>query len=127
MYELRVETSFSAAHFLRGYKGKCENLHGHNWKVEAYIVGKTLDDSGMLMDFKDIKQHLATVVDMFDHQLVNEIPCFKTKNPSCEHIAHYIYTHLSDALKKFYNGIAVSRITVWETTHTSATYYALEE
>lgn len=127
MYELRVETSFSAAHFLRGYKGKCENLHGHNWKVEAYIVGKTLDDSGMLMDFKDIKLHLATVVDMFDHQFVNEIPHFKTHNPSCEHIAHYIYTHLSDALKKSYNSIAVSRITVWETTHTSATYYAVED
>jgi len=126
MYELRVESSFSAAHFLRGYKGKCENLHGHNWKVEAYIVGKTLDDSGMLIDFKDLKKHLTNIIDSLDHKLVNEIPHFQVHNPSCEHIAYYIYTHLSKELAS-YTGIAVSHITVWETVHTSATYYAKEK
>lgn len=93
MFELRVESHFCAAHFLTNYKGKCENLHGHNYKVYAHIRGDYLDDGGMLMDFADIKKVLNEVCDSLDHSNLNDMEVFK-QNPSAERIAKYIYDQI---------------------------------
>ena len=90
MYEIRVESSFSAAHFLKDYHGKCENLHGHNYKVYAHVRGNGLDDGGMLIDFSELKKVLKEVCDKLDHTNLNDTPEFK-QNPSAERIAKYIY------------------------------------
>lgn len=93
MFELRVESHFSAAHFLTDYHGKCENLHGHNYKVYAHIRGDYLNDGGMLMDFAEIKKVLNEICDSLDHSSLNEMEVFK-QNPSAERIAKYIYDQI---------------------------------
>jgi 6-pyruvoyltetrahydropterin/6-carboxytetrahydropterin synthase len=90
MYEIRVETDFSAAHFLRDYNGKCENLHGHNYKVYAHVRGNKLNEGGMLLDFSELKRALKTVCEKLDHTNLNDIESFR-QNPSAERIAAYIY------------------------------------
>ncbi len=116
MYTVKVEASFSSAHNLRGYKGKCEDLHGHNWKVEAAVSGKKLDDIGMVMDFKYLKMKLNEVLEGLDHKYLNDIPYFKKINPTSENIAKYIY----DKLKPFVQDLGL--VTVWESENSSATY-----
>src|ERR1044072_3092067 len=92
MYEVMVESEFSAAHALRGYQGKCENLHGHNWKVEVYVRGKELDSIGLLVDFKELKIVTKRVMNYLDHQNLNEITPFDNEmNPSSENIARFIF------------------------------------
>jgi 6-pyruvoyltetrahydropterin/6-carboxytetrahydropterin synthase len=120
MYELCVTSSFSAAHFLREYQGKCENLHGHNWDVAAYVSSTELNAIGMVIDFKDIKHALTDALKTLDHALINELPYFQTNNPSCEHIARYIFEQLALRLAP----TTVSRVTVWETRSSSVTYSA---
>lgn len=93
MYEVRVETSFSAAHFLKNYNGKCENLHGHNYKVYAHVRGSVLDEEGMLIDFSKVKKVLKQVCDTLDHSNLNDIQEFN-QNPSAERIAKYIYDNV---------------------------------
>lgn len=93
MFELRVESHFSAAHFLTDYHGKCENMHGHNYKVYAHIRGDYLNDGGMLMDFADIKKVLNEICDLLDHSNLNDMEVFK-QNPSAERIAKYIYDQI---------------------------------
>ncbi|MBQ7158775.1 MAG: 6-carboxytetrahydropterin synthase QueD [Treponema sp.] len=90
MYEVRVEADFAAAHFLRDYHGKCENVHGHNYKVYAHVRGAELDAGGMLFDFAVLKNALRTVVSTLDHTNLNDITAFD-QNPSAERIARYIY------------------------------------
>jgi queuosine biosynthesis protein QueD len=93
MFEVRVETEFAAAHFLRDYDGKCENLHGHNYKVYAHVCGPSLNSGGMLLDFTKLKNALRTVCGVLDHTNLNDIDVFD-QNPSAERIAKYIYEAL---------------------------------
>jgi len=120
MYTIKVISNFSAAHSLREYKGKCENLHGHNWKVEAAVSSDKLDALGMVMDFSDLKKMLRAVLEELDHKHLNEVECFRTVNPSSENICRYIFERLK-------NGIAakncrLTKIKVWETENSCASY-----
>jgi 6-pyruvoyltetrahydropterin/6-carboxytetrahydropterin synthase len=121
MYELSVEVSFSAAHQLRGYKGKCENLHGHNWKVQVSIMAETLNDIDLAIDFHDLKKIAREVIAPLDHAYLNEIFPFTEKNPSSENIAKWIF----DCMKKKITdeNINISAVTVWESDTASASYY----
>ena len=98
MFEVRVEADFAAAHFLRDYNGKCENLHGHNYKVYAHVKGPELNEGGMLMDFSQLKGALRLVCKELDHTNLNDMPIFD-QNPSAERIAMYIYNGIIDFLK----------------------------
>ncbi len=117
MYNIKVEASFSAAHNLREYKGKCEELHGHNWKVEVIVSGNKLDKAGMLLDFKKLKMKLNKVLEKLDHKYFNKIPYFKKVNPTSENIAKYI----DDRLKV--QGPKPAAVTVWESDNSCASYY----
>jgi 6-pyruvoyltetrahydropterin/6-carboxytetrahydropterin synthase len=118
MYEVVVKSNFSSAHKLREYKGKCENLHGHNWLVEAAVSSKTLNKNGLLVDFRILKNRLKDILDELDHTNLNELPNFKKKNPTSENIAKFIF----DRLKK--DGISPQRVSVWESDTSCATYLA---
>lgn len=120
MYELSVGDRFAAAHQLRNYKGKCENLHGHNWKVRVTVTAGELNEIGLGMDFKEISQALRSVLEELDHRFLNELPMFASENPSSELIARWIFGRLSERLNT--RGIRVSRVTVWESDEASATY-----
>jgi 6-pyruvoyltetrahydropterin/6-carboxytetrahydropterin synthase len=121
MYELVVSDYFSAAHDLRGYKGKCEALHGHNWKVEATLAGAKLDSLGMVVDFTDVKKALAEILERYDHRYLNETEDFKKINPTTENLARRIYERLAKALPKH---VAVKSVTVWESERCCARYTA---
>ena len=99
MFEVRVEDDFAAAHFLKDYHGKCENLHGHNYKVFVHVEGNSLDEGGMLIDFSVLKRELKNVLSCLDHTNLNDIPFFE-QNPSAERIARYIYLKLVENLKE---------------------------
>lgn len=99
MFEVRVEADFAAAHFLRDYNGKCENLHGHNYKVYAHVQGSELNEGGMLLDFTKLKGALRTVCKSVDHTNLNDLPVFD-QNPSAERIAMFIYNGIIAELKK---------------------------
>jgi 6-pyruvoyltetrahydropterin/6-carboxytetrahydropterin synthase len=122
MYEVSVDETFAAAHNLRGYKGKCENLHGHNYKVRVTLSGKEVDSVGLLYDFVHLKQVIQSVIRSLDHKYLNELPPFDVLNPSAENIARYIYDQAAKQLHQAPNGAEVSSITVWESDVTSATY-----
>ena len=118
-YEISVERTFSAAHALREYKGKCENLHGHNWKIRVSVSGQKLDKMGMLVDFTDLKSALDAVLKKLDHTNLNDINPFNSINPTAENIAAYIY----DGLKKYQlPQIKISSVEVWESETSSAKY-----
>lgn len=102
MFEVRVESDFAAAHFLRDYNGKCENLHGHNYKVFAHVRGEVLNEGGMLMDFSQLKAALRTVCKKLDHTNLNDLEVFN-QNPSAERISMFIYDGIIDECKK--NGV----------------------
>ena len=121
MYELKIITQFGAAHQLRNYNGKCENLHGHNWKIEVYIKGEELGEDGLLVDFKIIKDRTEEIIERFDHKFLNDLECFSEINPSSENIAKYIYEELEKGINN--NKIKVSRITTWESDTACATYW----
>ncbi len=116
MFELKSQMYFSAAHHLLNYEGDCENQHGHNWLVEAFVQGDTLDKSNILVDYKVLKSGLKTVLDYLDHTDINELPEFKNISPSSEIIAKFIYEKLKEKI-----GI-VSKISVWETPTSCASY-----
>ena len=121
MFELMVDTTFAAAHQLRAYKGKCEQMHGHNWKVQVHVVAEKLNDIDLAIDFHDLKELLNEVVAPLDHSFLNDIFPFTEKNPSSENIAKWIY----DSLNKKLPGeqVQVSAVTVWESDTAAATYY----
>jgi len=133
MYSLKVQGTFSSAHNLRGYKGKCEDLHGHNWLVEIVIKSRQLDDIGMVLDFKFIKKKLNACLEELDHKYLNKIPYFSAKgaclsvrqgsasggkkiNPTSENIAEYIYKELKPRIS------LLASVTVWENSTSSASY-----
>jgi len=120
MFEVTVDMDFSAAHNLRGYRGKCESLHGHNWKVRVAVESKKLDQVGMVVDFKIIKEYLRSVLDLLDHKYLNQTSYFKKINPTSENIARFIYLKMKERLKK--NSLAIGSVTVWETDNSFATY-----
>lgn len=121
MYELTVETTFAAAHQLRGYRGKCERMHGHNWKVHVHVVSDRLDDIDMVMDFHELKRLTNETVSSLDHSFLNDVFPFTEKNPSSENIAKWIFDSLQKKLGSEH--IRVSAVTVWESDSASATYY----
>jgi 6-pyruvoyltetrahydropterin/6-carboxytetrahydropterin synthase len=122
MFEVAVEQGFASAHALRNYKGRCENTHGHNWRVEVVIEGETLDEAGMLVDFIDVKNLMAAIIDPIDHQFLNEIPPFDVTNPSAENIAEYFYRKMKEGLTDTPVPVRISAVKVWETDIQSATY-----
>ncbi len=119
MFELKIKGDFAAAHFLRGYEGKCKSLHGHTWKVEVVMTGEGLDSVGMVADFAALKKRLRDFLERLDHVHLNDIPYFQEINPTTENLAKYIY----EEFPKFSPGVAVKEVTVWESDHASATYY----
>lgn len=122
MYELKVTSKFAAAHQLSMVTEKCENLHGHNWKIEVYVAGSRLNDWGVLVDFGELKKHLGEVMDTLDHKFLNDIDAFRHINPSSENIAKYIADQMQAKLSD--PSIRVSRIRVWESDDACATYIA---
>lgn len=121
MYEVMIEEEFSAAHALRGYRGKCENLHGHNWKVEVYVRGERLDGVGMLVDFKELKAATRRVMQYLDHQNLNELKPFDVEmNPSSEHLAGFILHKIAEEIND--ERVQVFKVRVWETPSTCALY-----
>ncbi len=122
MFEVSVDETFAAAHALRGYKGKCENLHGHNYKVRVTLAGPELDSVGLLYDFVHLKQVIQSVIRSLDHHYLNEMKPFDEINPSAENISKYIYDETVKQMKRVPNGAAIASITVWETDVTAATY-----
>jgi 6-pyruvoyltetrahydropterin/6-carboxytetrahydropterin synthase len=124
MFEVTVEESFSAGHYLRNYKGKCENPHGHNYKVRVTLAGQELDKAGLLLDFKDLRDVMKHVIDRLDHQMMNDLEPFKAVNPSAENLAKYFYDETNSKLRGETNGrVRVKVVTIWETDETTATYF----
>ncbi|MBO7430101.1 MAG: 6-carboxytetrahydropterin synthase QueD [Spirochaetia bacterium] len=118
MYTLCVEDWFAAAHYLRRYHGKCENLHGHNYRVKVYVSGKQLDEGGMLIDFSILKNHLKKVLETLDHQDLNAT-IFKDFEPSAENISRYIFDSLKALLP---SGVRLTGVEVFETEKNSVLY-----
>jgi 6-pyruvoyltetrahydropterin/6-carboxytetrahydropterin synthase len=121
MYELRITTHFAAAHQLRGLEGGCENLHGHNWKIEVCVQGSNLGDDGLLIDFRAIKGETKKIMDELDHKFLNELASFKDTEPSSENIARYIFGALSRKLNT--ENVKISKITAWESDSACASYW----
>ena len=120
MYELRVASRFAAAHQLREFRGACENLHGHNWKVEVYLTGENLGGEGILMDFGEMKKATKEALGTLDHHFLNELAVFENMNPSSENIARYLFKYLSEKLN--HGDIRVSKVTAWESEDACASY-----
>lgn len=120
MYEVTIIKSFSAAHMLIEASGKCEELHGHNFKVELTVAAEHLDKSGILIDFRDVKNWLSEILYSLDHKYLNELPFFKESNPSSENISKYIYEEMKFKIK--IDEVKVARVKVWETDDAAATY-----
>jgi 6-pyruvoyltetrahydropterin/6-carboxytetrahydropterin synthase len=120
MYELKVITRFAAAHQLQMVAKQCENLHGHNWKIEVCIVGEKLNAAGVLIDFGELKTRLATIIDQLDHKFLNELEVLENCPPSSENVARHI-AHALDAILDT-PGIRVSSVTAWESDDACATY-----
>ncbi len=120
MFELKILSHFAAAHQLTMVAKKCENLHGHNWKVEVCVTGERLNDAGVLVDFGILKRHVRDVMSRLDHRFLNELPYFENMAPSSENLAVYIAESLQELIDE--PGVTVSRVTTWESDDACATY-----
>lgn len=120
MYKITVKSHFSAAHRLRGYRGKCENLHGHNWMVKAVVAAIDLNKIGIIMDFQELKEILNEVLKLLDHKYLNELHPFKKVNPTSENIAKFIYDKLNSKIKN--QDIKLVSVDIGETGTSYATY-----
>ena len=120
MYHLMIKTSFAAAHNLINYQGDCENLHGHNWRVEVVVAAKELDKAGLGIDFKILKKQTNSLLDELDHKYLNDLPSFKNNSPSSENISRYLFERLSETLNN--ENITVEKINVWESENACASY-----
>jgi len=116
MYRVSVYGHFSSAHFLNNYYGKCENLHGHNYKVQIKLQGTKLQENYIFYDFSDLKKKLNNLLDTLDHQNLNHLEFFKTRNPTSEMIAYYIFQELKKQMPELY------LVRVWETENQYAEY-----
>ncbi|MFW6189288.1 MAG: 6-carboxytetrahydropterin synthase QueD [Planctomycetota bacterium] len=119
MYELFIEDHFSAAHNLREYRGECESLHGHNWRVKVGLAAEELDGMGMVLDFRELKSALGEVLEALDHQYLNETPPFDEINPTTENMSRHIAERLADRLPR---RVSIRRVTCWESDRCSASY-----
>ena len=123
MFEVSVEETFAAGHALRGYRGKCENVHGHNYRVQLTLEGPELDAIGLLVDFVEVKRLIHGVVDRLDHRFINDLPPFDLVNPSAENLAKYFYDEATQTLDRATGGrVRVKNVTIFETDSTTATY-----
>ena len=122
MFQVSVEETFSAGHALRGYKGKCENPHGHNYRVRVIVEGVQLDSIGLLYDFSQMKHVLRELIASVDHKFLNDQAPFEKINPSAENMAKFFYDEVSDKVSGVPNAPRIASVTVWETDETSATY-----
>jgi 6-pyruvoyltetrahydropterin/6-carboxytetrahydropterin synthase len=120
MYELKVVSQFAAAHQLKMVGAKCENMHGHNWKIEVFLAGETLDSAGVLVDFGVVKRHVAEVMSLLDHKYLNDLDHFKDHQPSSENIAFFIAQELQMRIDN--STAKVTRVTAWESDSAAATY-----
>ena len=120
MYQVSVEQHFDAAHFLRGYQGKCEALHGHRFQAVVKVRAAAVDDIGMAYDFTELKRHLRDILSRFDHTCLNDVPPFDRINPSSENIASKIYDELQSKLAG--TPVSLSCVEVWESPQTSVIY-----
>ncbi|HUJ95641.1 MAG TPA: 6-carboxytetrahydropterin synthase QueD [Terriglobales bacterium] len=126
MFEVTVEDSFAAGHYLRNYKGKCENPHGHNYKIQVTLAGNDLDKAGLLIDFKDLRQVMRHVIERLDHRMINDLEPFTALNPSAENLAKYFYDETNGRVRSTTGGrVWVTRVKVFETDTTTATYSEL--
>lgn len=121
MYELTVIVEFEAAHRIVDYPGKCNRLHGHNWSVEVTVQGKQLNNLGMLIDFKELKQEVNETINKLDHVYLNELDVFKVENPTAEHIAKYIFVELAKNIL-FAQELQIKNVKVWESPKSAVTY-----
>jgi 6-pyruvoyltetrahydropterin/6-carboxytetrahydropterin synthase len=122
MFQVSVEETFSSGHALRGYKGKCENVHGHNYRVQVKLAGPELNDIGLLVDFTEMKRVLRGIIADLDHQFLNDLDAFKIVNPSSENLAKYFYDETQRQLKDLPAGARITEVTVWETDTASAQF-----
>ncbi|MCM8758876.1 MAG: 6-carboxytetrahydropterin synthase QueD [Candidatus Omnitrophica bacterium] len=120
MFELTISSQFSGAHRLRNYKGKCEKLHGHNWKVDITVCGDIDHNTGMVLDFGVLKAELEKVLAKLDHTYLNDIDYFRKVNPSSENMAYYIFNKMKKSLKPY--NVSVKKVTVWENERQCASY-----
>lgn len=121
MYQLKITSNFASAHNLMNYQGDCENLHGHNWKIDVSVTAHDLDKAGLGIDFKKLKAETKALLKTLDHKYLNELEPFKELSPSSENIARYIFQELSRKLNN--DNIKVESITVWESDFARAKYY----
>lgn len=122
MFEISVDYSFPAGHALRGYQGKCEHVHGHNYRVQVTVAGEQLNSAGLLMDFLDLRGAMEATAERLDHRFLNDLEPFDKLNPSAENLAKYFCESLEPQVQK--HGLHLESVTVWETDTTSATYRA---
>ncbi len=126
MFKLTVKRSFAAAHKLENYNGKCGTLHGHTWTVEVAVCGGQLDDCGMVIDFKILKDMLDKIIRPFDHSYLNELDVLNASharfNPTAENLAYYIYREMKKALNNKYPNVKISAVRIWESPEASAIY-----
>jgi len=120
MYEITINKSFSAAHFLKDIGGKCEGLHGHNFIVEVSLAGPSLNKEGLLLDFRLLKEWTDEIIEELDHKFLNEHPYFKDVNPSAENLARFLFDRVSERARL--NNVGVSCVTVWESENARASY-----
>ncbi len=123
MFQVSVEETFSAGHALRGYKGKCENVHGHNYRVQITLEGPELDNIGLLVDFTHVKRVMRELIKRLDHQFINDLAPFTTVNPSAENMAKYFFEEVSRELTDMPPGAKVKDVVIWETDTANAKYY----
>ena len=121
VYEIHVQTEFSAAHFLKGYPGNCANTHGHNWTIDVFVRCEKLDEMGIAIDFRLIKQALNDLLKDFDHHLLNDLPIFQDMNPTSENIAKHFYLELGKRINR--ENIKVSKVKASESSKTGAAYW----
>jgi 6-pyruvoyltetrahydropterin/6-carboxytetrahydropterin synthase len=122
MFQVSVEDTFSSGHALRGYKGKCENVHGHNYRVQVTLEGPQLDNIGLLVDFTELKKVMRGVIGRLDHQFINDLEPFTTVNPSAENLAKYFFEEISGQLKTLPPGANLKVVVIWETDTAHARY-----
>jgi len=120
LFEVKIISNFAAAHYLKGFRGKCENLHGHNWKVEVVLRGKSLEGNGILVDFGEVKAATREALEEVDHKYLNELPFFSENNPSSENIARFLFERLSAKLNT--SNRRLHSVSAWESADACATY-----
>lgn len=119
MFELSIKNHIASAHFLRGYNGPCKDLHGHTWKIEVTLLSDSLNEIGLVVDFKDVKEKLNTFLKQLDHVCLNDLEYFKDKNPSTENIARFIFERFGPEVVP----LRMKKVQVWESDNASVTYY----